>query len=479
MTTLEVVMSQSQLIKNTTIYALGDIIPKLLSFLIFPILTQYLAPEDYAIVNYVNTINAFLTVICFLCLNTYYLVYYYRVGDSIQQAKLLGNLSIFIIAFNIILTIFFYLTGNRIFGLIGSDISFFPYIAIGIATNFFNILSVLPAALFRVREKPLPLTLLNILRGVLTLGLTLVMVIGYGYKALGVLYSGLIISFIFGLIFLGITLRHMVWGLDWKQIKHALIFSLPLLPGALAYYIVTLSDRIFIEKYLDLFDLGIYSTAATIALVLNIVSYGAYKAFEPYFFKIYGSDDFTLKFSQVFYGFLFVILFGAMGLSIFSKEFILIFTNSAYHTAYHYVPLILIGVIASSVRMLFSTVLTAQNKTKINSIITIIGGAVSVTLNIWLLTQIGLFAACISSAISTILMLYLSIVNSKIHVKHNRPIVATLLCFMSIWFCTYVITTSSFWLAISIKIIVILVSLWLMSMILKLKISSLSLLKKY
>lgn len=45
----------SKLIKNTTIYALGDIVPKIISFLIFPVLTSYLSPEDYGIINYVNT----------------------------------------------------------------------------------------------------------------------------------------------------------------------------------------------------------------------------------------------------------------------------------------------------------------------------------------------------------------------------------------------------------------------------------------
>ena len=51
------------LIKNTAIYAIGDIIPKLLSFIVFPVLTSYLSPADYGIVNYVNTFNLFFSII--------------------------------------------------------------------------------------------------------------------------------------------------------------------------------------------------------------------------------------------------------------------------------------------------------------------------------------------------------------------------------------------------------------------------------
>ncbi|WP_370848124.1 oligosaccharide flippase family protein [Phocaeicola coprophilus] len=50
------------LVKNSTIYALGDILPKLFSFITFPILTSYLTPAEYGILNYVNTLNVFLLV---------------------------------------------------------------------------------------------------------------------------------------------------------------------------------------------------------------------------------------------------------------------------------------------------------------------------------------------------------------------------------------------------------------------------------
>ena len=71
-------MSGGNLIKNTTIYALGDIIPRLIGFVSLPILTVYLTPSDYGIVNYVNTLNTFLLALGFLSVNTYFLVFYYR-----------------------------------------------------------------------------------------------------------------------------------------------------------------------------------------------------------------------------------------------------------------------------------------------------------------------------------------------------------------------------------------------------------------
>lgn len=89
-----------KLIKNTAIYAIGDIVPKLLSFLVFPVMTSYLSLEDYGIINYINTLNLFLSILGFLCLNTYYLVFYYRQKSEEAKQKLLGNLSLFVIGLN-------------------------------------------------------------------------------------------------------------------------------------------------------------------------------------------------------------------------------------------------------------------------------------------------------------------------------------------------------------------------------------------
>lgn len=443
-----------KLLKNTMIYAMGDILPKALSFIVFPILTSYLSLDDYGIVNYVNTIIFLLTTIGFLCLNTFYLVYYYKVGGEQEQRKLLGNLSIFVVGLNIALSVLLFGLGAMFTNVFSSKIDFFPYIALGVATNFFNILAVLPSALYRVQERPLPLTILNVLRGVITMGLTLVLVVYYGYTALGVLWSTFIVSAVFGIIFLGITLRHMTWNVNWKQIRQALIFSLPLLPGSLAYYFLSMADRLFIEKYLDLTQLGIYSTAATLAMILNIISYGAYKAFEPHFFKIFGKEGFKQQFLKIQNVFLLVVLFGAMGLSIFAKEFFILFSSPTYHVVYFYVPLVEIGVVFSAVTMLYGTIITAREKTKISSIVTIIGGGLSVFLNLVLLPHIGILAACLASGSALGLIMILSAYFAKLEISFVRPICAFAVSAVVVLLLVYCLNIASIWIAITTKLIV-------------------------
>lgn len=457
-----------KLLRNTTIYALGDIIPKALSIIVFPILTQYLTPADYGIVNYVTTLNLLLTIIGFLCLNTYYLVFYYRMENVVEQQKLLGNLSIFVLGINAVLTIILFLLGNYFLQLIGSKISFYPYIAIGLITNFFNLLTILPSALYRVQERPLPLTVLNVLKGLVTMALTVLLVVYFKYTALGVLMSTLIVSVVFGIIFLRVTLKNMIWNIDWTQLKQALIFSLPLLPGSLAYYLLSMADRLFIEYYLDLTQLGIYSTASTLALILNIVSYGAYKAFEPYFFKIYETNQFYCQFIKVQNVFFLVILFCAMGISMFAKEFFILFASEAYRDVYYFVPMLEIGVVFSALIMLYNTILTAREKTKTISVITIIGGVISFLINLFCLPILGITGACLASGVAFGVILICSAYYAKLSINFTPLIVSFLIAGICVWSTVYIFQFSNILLSLFFKVAIFLTGIVLICVTLKL-----------
>lgn len=459
-------MSGNKLIKNTTIYAMGDIIPRLIGFISLPILTLYLSPADYGIVNYVNTLNTFLLALGFLSLNTYFLVFFYRCNSSEEQKKLLGNLSTFIILLNTIIVGVLLFFGSYLFDALGSNIDFYPYLVIAIFINYFNLFSILPSALFRVLEKPMPLTILNISRGIVAFVLTLILVIFFDYTALGVLYANLIVNFVFAFIFMYMIRNHIIWNLELKQIKSALAFSLPLVPGSIAYYLTTISDRILIDRYLSLAELGIYGIAATIALILNIFSFGAYKAFEPYIFKNWGSDQFLSVFQNIRNNFVYVLLIGVLLLGVFAKEFFFLMTDAKFHEAYVYVPLIIIGVYSSSIGLLYGTIITARGKTKINSLIVIVGASISVTLNVLYLPKYGLYTAAIVSSLAMTVMLVISVWYAKLKISHIKPFISSILVAATIYITVYQMQIEQILLSLLFKSIVLVVVLSLVSLIL-------------
>lgn len=462
--------STGQLIKNTTIYAIGDIIPKLFGFITFPILTKSLDPDEYGILNYINSIDVFIVAAGLLCLNTYYLVYYYKVGDEKEQRKLLGNLSTFIIVNYLLLSAIIFVFGPKLFKLIGSNVDFYPYIAIGIITAFFSILTTLPSALYRVRENPAPLTILNVIRGFVVMGFTIISVYLFKPSAVNVLWARFAATAIFGVIFFVITMQNADFIVNIPQLKHALKFSLPLVPATLATYLYSMFDKIFIDKYLTLSDLGVYSTAMTLAFMLNIVSYGAYKAFEPHFFKTYGSSGFDQSFAKVRNLLLFVVLIGGLFISGFSAEFLKVFTSEKYETANLYVPVLTLGAIASAMALMYSTIVTAREKTKISAAITIIGALSAIVMDVIFLRIGGIWAAAFISMFSYVFLCYGNMLFSHVKVEHLRPLMAVAIMALSTAIMTFFVSGHNLIINVLLKLLIILTSTLLLMKLLRVNI---------
>lgn len=465
--------STGKLIKNTTIYAIGDIIPKIFGFITFPILTKNISLDDYGILNYINSIDIFIVAAGLLCLNTYYLVYYYKIGGENEQKKLLGNLSIFVIANYLIIAGLLFIFGPQLFRLIGSNVDFYPYIVIGIATAFFSMLTVLPSALYRVRETPAPLTILNVIRGFVVMAFTILSVYVFEPSAKNVLWARFAATAIFGLIFLFITFKNAVFTVDFKQLKHALAFSLPLVPASVATYLYSMFDKILIEKYLSLKELGLYSTAATLAFLLNIVSYGAYKAFEPHFFKTYGSPGFDRSFEKVRDLLLFVVLTGGLFISGFSSEFLKIFSSPEYGTARYFVPILTIGAVASAMSLMYSTIVTAREKTKISAAITIVGALLAILLDIIFLRFWGIWAAAFISMFSFAFLCYGNMLFSKVKVNHVKPLLGVGLASVSMAMMTLLINVDNMFLSIVYKLVLISATVIILMLVMRVDIKEL------
>ena len=409
------------------IYAIGDICPRLFTLIVFPVLTSNLIPAEYGIINYVNTIDVFLSVFCILGMNTYFMVYFYKMRTDDEKKKLMGNISLYMILNTIIISTFLYLLGPYLFRSWGCQVNFFPYISLGILTNLFNVLSVMPSCLFRVLENPLPLTIINVAKGFITMILTMIVVTCANGDAYSVLMIRCVVSAVLAFVYLFITYKHVSFNFDFSGLSHVLKFSIPLVPGSIAYYLFSLSDRLLVEKYLTLSELGIYSTAATLAMLLNIVSNGAYKAFEPYFFQTYGTASFKSRFVKVRDVYLYVVLIVGAGLSLFSQDFLNIFSSEQYHTAYKYVPLLTIGTICSAISLMYSTILIAREKTAISTCITFLSAVSSIIINVVFLKKIGLYAAAIAFDFSFAILLMMNVIYSKIKAPFIRPMLASII----------------------------------------------------
>lgn len=391
------------IIKNTIFYSIGEIIPRIISFILLPILTTYLTPAEYGINMYTNSVMIFVFVLASLSLNTFLLKNYYTIKDENSRKELIGSIFLFIVLLNIVIVIFQILFFPFIIDFFKINIPFKPFFLLAIFNNFFDVISLIPLVLFRVKEDALGFLIMSLSRTVLQFVLIYVFVVIFKQGLEGSYYGRLYVNIPFGFIYFYYINRNGFLKINIKLIKQALLFSLPLLPGGLSFLLISLSDRVILERFISLDKIGIYSVAMTLALVLNIVIQALYKTFEPILFKEHLNDNFQDTNLKLYKIYLFALFVGAFTASFFSKEFFMIATTGPFREAYEIVPFLLISVVISGINTYLGILMIASNKQKIVSMILIFSAIISVTLNFILIPFFGYYGAIVASSFSFLL----------------------------------------------------------------------------
>ena len=381
----------------TVFYSLGEIIPRVLAFFLLPILTRYLSTSEYGINSYINAVMAFVYVIASLSLNSYVLRHFFLEPDEREKKKLVGDIFLIICTFNVVLLGLQILIIPHLLSAFNVKIPFYPYFFLGIINNFFDVISIIPLVLYRVKGNTKAFFNLSVSRIIFQYAATYVFVVMLHLGLLGTFYARLLINIPFGIIYYLIISRYAPIKFNFKRLKDALTFSLPLIPGGLSYLIITISDRIILERFVGLNEIGIYSVAVTISIALNVVIQALYKTIEPILFKAYATDDFASLSARLYKYYLLFVYIGGFGIAIISKEVFRFMGSKAFQAGYVIVPGMVLSVILSGVNLYLNTILIAEKRQKIISISIIISATVSIALNFILIPHYGYYGAIVAA----------------------------------------------------------------------------------
>jgi len=169
---------------------------------------------------------------------------------------------------------------------------------------------------------------------------------------------------------------------------------------------MNMSDRIFIERYFNTHDVGIYSLGYKISMLIVIFSDSFYKAYNPYYFKTAANSvrekaiD-TLKKTNTIY-LLIVTLFCAL-IALFAKEGILLFFDERYHEAYKIVVIVSLSYMIGKGTGIFNLAIYQDKKTSFLLIVNIIGAFVNIGLNFLMIKPYGAYGAAWATVITYIL----------------------------------------------------------------------------
>ena len=399
-------MNTNKLIKNSAIYTIGDLLPRLISVLMIPIYTNvnYLSMNQKGIVDAIMPITSIFSTFYLLGLNGALNRFYYSDKEEEKRKVLISTLWIFLFVYTLILSIGLILFGQGLSNLIFKGIPYNPFFKLMIVNCFFSTFTMMPLTLFRMKEQALRFGIFNILMTLLNVSFCIYFVVFLKQGAAGNIKGYIWCNFVFSTIYLILTFKDLKFKFSLPILKESLNYGIPLIPHAIGGWIINASDRWFLQQYRELSEVAIYSLAYQIGSLLDFLVGAINKAYVPFFFKTIDVDkDKYAKtiFEDILTYYSVLILSLGLGVAMFSKEVITILAHSNnYIVAYKIIPLITLvsithGYYYMSVNSIFYT-----KKTKFLAIVTTISAIINIVLNFILVPKYGMYAAAFTTLVA-------------------------------------------------------------------------------
>jgi O-antigen/teichoic acid export membrane protein len=390
------------IIKNSVIYLSSSILNKAIPFLLLPILTKYLSPEEYGVLSIFQLLISFSTAFVGMNMSANISKNFFKYNKQ-QTSLMIGNILMILslttlIYFLITLGVSFYY--QEIFSVPSNWVVIIPVISFMFMINTINL------TILRNQEKAILFGIYEIANTAVNMGVTILLLLMYHY---GWYSQAVGMTFAYTLFFI-ISFLHLkknsfiILKYDGAEAKKILKLSIPLIPHVVGGIIIALSDRFFIERMVSLEMVGIYSVGYMFGVVVILFTDAFIKAWSPWFYKILSDADNAKKIKIVKYSYLYILatFIVAFGISIFAKFIIPYVVNVRYVGAEIYVFWIAIGYAVHGVYKIFFPYLVHISKTSFLGVSTIIAAVLNLIFNYFLIKEFGAIGAAYSTVLSFI-----------------------------------------------------------------------------
>jgi len=323
-----------QLLGESAIYGISSMLSRFIGIFLVPLYTRVLAPAEYGTLNLVNSTFYFVLVLAVFALDNSSARWYYDTDDINDRKTTIASWFWFQLVSSLILCIVIILLSSPISLLIlkVNEPILFIIPACGLLSG---ILPGIVTNWLRFQRKAVFTVLFTIFNILVNVSLNIFFVLVLKWGVLGILTALLISNSLATLYVIGLMREWIKPSFfSMQRIKEMLKFGLPLLPTALAFWILNSSSSFVIEYFHGKDDVGLYSIGAMVASAVAMITGAFQMAWGPFAFSIINKPEAKSTYSMVLSGYSLLMCSLALLVALFSKEGLMIFTAPEYHSAF-------------------------------------------------------------------------------------------------------------------------------------------------
>ena len=411
--------------KQTFIYGLATVVPRMLSFLLVRLHTDKSVLENVADYGDVSIIFAYFVLFNVILAYGMETAFFRFFNKEPSKAKVLSTATISIIASSLGFLGLGLLFQQQIADLTHIHVN---YITLVVWTLFLDALVIIPFAYLRAQGKPIKYTAVKLTNVVVNLALNIFLLVYL--KALSadnsiwdsIYIANFEVSYIFiaNLVASAVTLLILLpfyfkinYKIDTVLWKKMLRYALPVLVSGVAFSVNETFDRVLLERLLPesiaKTSVGMYSACYKLALFMMLFATAYRLGIEPFFFSQSKTKDATKNYAKILE---FFVICGALILLIVVVFVdvlkLILIPNEAYWEAMKVVPILLLAYLFLGIYNNLSVWYKITDRTKFGAYISVIGAGITLLVNLMFITSFNYMASAMATLAAYFSMTLLS-----------------------------------------------------------------------
>ncbi len=420
-----------KLFKQTAIYGLATVLPRMLSFILVPVYTTVMAPGLYGEVSVIFAWFAIFNVFLAYGMETAFFRFYNKVDD---KGAVVSTSLISISATTGLFLLTALLFENSLANLLEISPEYIKYVILILTLDA---LVIIPFAWLRANERPARYAIIKILNVAINLALNLFFLLLLpkmvqsnpdgmfswmyrpDFEISYIFISMLIPSAITFLLMLPLYLKNS-YSFDKTLWRNMMKYAWPVLIAGVAFTINEVFDRILLERLLDPSvaeaKVGMYSACYKLGVFMTLFATAFRMGIEPFFFSHSGTENPQKAYAQITNYFVVlgsVILLTVVVFADVLKE--LFVRDEAYWEAMDIVPLIVLASFFLGIYHNLSVWYKVTDKTRYGAYISVTGAIITIGINFAFIPVIGYMASAIATVLAYGSMMVLSYYFGKVH----------------------------------------------------------------
>jgi O-antigen/teichoic acid export membrane protein len=393
-----------RLARHSAIYGLGGLVARILAIVLLPLYTRYLTRADYGAIGTLIALTSVLAVLLRLGTQSAFFRFYFDSREPEERLVVVRT------AFWFTMTmataglaaglLFASPISQAIFGS-GSraDLVRAAFVGLWAQMNYGQLTS-----LFRVEERSTSFVFASLANVLVTVGATVILVVGYHQGALGVIVGNFTGTLVVYLGLLAYRREQLGLQFDWGLFKRMEHFGLPLVPSAIALWAINFVDRFFLVRLSGQGETGLYQLGVQISSVIVFLLMAFRMAWPAFAYSIEDDREAKRTYPYVLTYLLFLCSWLSLALGLLAPWIVHLLATPKFYDGAKAVALLSFAATAYAGYAVVVIGVGRARQTRFNWIVTGAAAALNIGLNVALIPPYGQIGAAIATLAAYALM---------------------------------------------------------------------------